>query len=318
MIADPLIATGTIAAKQTSAIGPLAEGVVEQIFVRVGDRVKKGQPLFQTRKSDYLRKVKELEAGLKVGDAELVKAQRDVRRATELVNRGLLATSQKEDAETAYNVAEARLQQAKTSLATAQQALQDTTVRSPFDGAISARYVDEGVYMSNRFSGMGNSAVVQVLECEIAAAILVAPEVELSRLRLGLSGLLYVLGHADPIQSKILILNDLVDPVARTVDFRMAFLNPDCQVKAGQFVRAEVNVDPRQVIVLPRSALRGVEGAYYVYVVEDSTASKFSIQVRDLDATRVEVLSNIELSQSVIVSPQGSVRDGTKVEIIQP
>ena len=37
---DYLIASGTIAAKQTSNIGALAEGVVEQIFVRVGDRVR--------------------------------------------------------------------------------------------------------------------------------------------------------------------------------------------------------------------------------------------------------------------------------------
>lgn len=57
LLTEPVKAFGTIAAKQSSAIGALTEGPVERIFVKVGDRVSRGQPLFRIRQADYQRNV---------------------------------------------------------------------------------------------------------------------------------------------------------------------------------------------------------------------------------------------------------------------
>jgi RND family efflux transporter MFP subunit len=315
MVRDKLVATGTIAAKQTSAIGPLVEGVVEKILVRVGDRVKKGQALFQTRTIDFVRRIDEIEAGISVAEAETAKTQRDLDRISELVRKGLAATATEQDAKTNLNIALARLAQIRTTLLAAQQSFTDTVVRAPFDGAITARYVDEGTYMSNRFSGMGSSSVVQIQECEIAAAILFTPEDNLSKLHLGYSGQLFVAANDMPIESEILIINDRVDPVARTAEFRMAFVNPDCRIKAGQFVRGEVNLPTREVISLSRSSVQSSQGGHYIFVVEDGTALRQSIEISDLDALEVEVLSEISTGVKVIVNPKADLRDGMKVEI---
>ncbi|MBL4679298.1 MAG: efflux RND transporter periplasmic adaptor subunit [Pseudomonadales bacterium] len=314
-VIDTLVATGTIAAKQTSAIGPLVEGVVEKILVRVGDRVKKGQALFQTRNIDYVRRIDEVKAKIKVGQAEVDKAKRDVIRISELVARGLAATSTKEDAATILNIRLAKLTQVVTALSFAEQSYTDTIVRSPFDGAITARYVDEGTYMSNTFSGMGNSAVVQVQECEIAAAILLTPEANLSKLRLGYTGRLFVASISTPIDSKILIINDRVDPVSRMAEFRMAFRNPDCRVKAGQFVRGEIKLPARELVSLSRTSIRKSRDDHYVFVVIDGIVKRRSIEVIDLDAMDVEVLSGIKIGESVVANPKAEIRDGIQVEI---
>lgn len=315
MISDKLVATGTIAAKQTSAIGPLVEGVVDKILVRVGDRVKKGQALFQTRTIEFVRRIDEIEAGIRVAEAETEKAKRDMDRISELVSKGLAATSTEQDAKTNLNIALAKLAQIKTTLFAAQQSFTDTIVRAPFDGAITARYVDEGTYMSNRFSGMGSSSVVQIQECEIAAAILFTPEANLSKLHLGYSGQLFVAANDMPIKSEILVINDRVDPVARTAEFRMAFLNPDCRVKAGQFVRGEVNLPAREAISLSRTSVQSSQGGHYIFVVEDGKAMRQRIEIADLDVLEVEVLSEIAIGAKVIVNPKADLRDGMKVEI---
>jgi len=315
MVRDKLVATGTIAAKQTSAIGPLVEGVVEKILVKVGDRVKKGQALFQTRTVDFVRRIDEIKAGIRVAEAETAKTQRDLDRISELVSKGLAATATEQDAETNLNIALARLAQIRTTLLAAEQSFTDTIVRAPFDGAITARYVDEGTYMSNRFSGMGSSSVVQIQECEIAAAILLTSENNLSKLHLGYSGQLFVAANDMPIESEILIINDRVDPVDRTAEFRMAFLNPDCRIKAGQFVRSEVNLPAREAVSLSRSSVQSSQGGHYIFVVEDGKALRKSIEISDLNVLRVEVLSEISTGVKVIVNPKGDLRDGMKVEI---
>lgn len=315
MVTDKLVATGTIAAKQTSAIGPLVEGVVEKIHVRVGDRVKKGQALFQTRTIDFVRRINEISARIKVAEAETAKAKRDVDRISELVSKGMAATATEEDAKTNFNITLAKLAQIRTTLFAAQQSFTDTIVRAPFDGAITARYVDEGTYMSNRFSGMGSSSVVQIQECEIAAAILFTPEANLSKLHLGYSGQLFVAASDMPIESEILIINDRVDPVARTAEFRMAFLNPDCRVKAGQFVRGEVNLPAREAISLSRTSVQSSQGGHYIFVVDDGKAMRQAIEIADLDVLEVEVLSEISVGAKVIVNPKTDLRDGMKVEI---
>ena len=74
-LAEPLIASGTIAAKQTSNIGALAKSVVERILVRVCDRVQKGDPLFRSRRIDYQHRLIEAEAMRDIAQAEVARAE---------------------------------------------------------------------------------------------------------------------------------------------------------------------------------------------------------------------------------------------------
>ena len=97
-LANPIVADGTIAAKQTSNIGALAEGVVERIFVAVGARVNKGDPLFQTRMSDYQRRLKEVEAARDVALAELENARLLVERRRPLTTKGVVSGAQFDEA----------------------------------------------------------------------------------------------------------------------------------------------------------------------------------------------------------------------------
>jgi RND family efflux transporter MFP subunit len=313
-LAEPLVASGTIAAKQTSNIGVLSQGVVEKFHVRVGDRVKKGQALFQTRRIDYEQRLSEAEAQLDIAIAESANAESAFKRYSVLVNDGSVSRAAYEEVQTTFQIATSNVTLRRTQVATARQALDDTIVRAPFNGAVTARYIDEGVFMANSFSGMGNSAVLQIQECEIAAGILFAPESEVGRLRLGLPGNLYVDGRSAPIPSDIIILNDRVDPQARTVEFRMAFLNEGCAVRAGQSVRAEVDVDPRPALVLPRAVLQGSSTSPYVFKIDGDRARRASVAFRDIDATRIEILSGVSESDLVIVGPLDAMRDGAIVE----
>lgn len=312
-VSQPITVSGTIAAKQTSNIGALADGVVERIFVVVGDRVQKGDRLFQTRQVDYRRRVDEAQANLAIATAKSKNSEKLRQRYANLVEKDAVSRVDFEEVETQALVAEAEVTLRQAQLQTAKQMLQDTIVRAPFDGAITARYIDEGVFMANRFSGMGNSSVVQVLECEIAAAILFAPESKIGSLAIGMEGRLYVDGGSEPIPANIMILNDSVDPQTRTVELRMPFVNEGCAVKAGQSVRAEIAVPERPALVLPRQAIHEGSGSAYVYRVQNGRTLRQPVTFRDLDVDRVEVLAGLESADVVALNSSQTLKDGMEV-----
>jgi RND family efflux transporter MFP subunit len=312
-VSQPITVSGTIAAKQTSNIGALADGVVDRIFVVVGDRVQKGDRLFQTRQVDYRRRVDEAQANLAIATAKSMNAEKLRQRYANLIESEAVSRVDFEEVETQALVAEAEVTLRQAQLQTAKQMLQDTIVRAPFNGAITARYIDEGVFMANRFSGMGNSSVVQVRECEIAAAILFAPESKIGSLAIGMEGRLYVDGASEPIPANIMILNDSVDPQTRTVELRMPFVNEGCAVKAGQSVRAEITAPERPALVMPRQAIHEGSGSAYVYRVQNGRTLRQPVTFRDLDVDRVEVLTGLESTDVVALDSSQTLRDGMEV-----
>lgn len=308
-------ATGTMAAKRSSNIGALTEGVIEKVYVRVGDRVKAGDPLFQTRPATYERLVREAEAAVKLADAQVLQAQRNFNRATDLASSNAGSKAKREDAETQLKIAEATRDQSVAALETAKQNLDDTTVKAPFDGVVTDRMVDEGVYLTNRFSMGAQSAVIQLMEANVVAAILRVPESALERLRLGLRGRLFISGSKEPLDSEIIILNDKVDFQSRTAEFRMAVLNADYRIKPGQFVRAEVDTDPITVLAMPRAALRGSPSERYVFVSVEGRAERRPVTVVDLDLETVAVVQGLAAGDVVIDGAAPGIVEGAPVTV---
>lgn len=311
----PIIATGTIAAKQTSLIGPLVEGVIDDIYVRVGDRVKKGDHLFQTRTKDYERQVREAEAAFELAKAERSQAERNFERTEKLAKSHNVSESRLEIALTELEVARARTAQVEATLETARQNLQNTTVLAPFDGSITTRYVDEGVYLTNRFSTGEQSAVIELQESHIVVAVMRAPEAAAAQLKLGLKAKIWITGFEHPFASEVFIINDKIDHRSRTVEFRLPIENADLKIKTGQFVRGQVATESRKIVVLPKSALRGGFSRHFVYKVVGDVAEATDVKIEELDADNVRVLSGLQVGDKVVDGNTSQVFDDAPLSL---
>lgn len=317
LLSEPVEAFGTIAARQRSAIGALVEGPVERIFVQVGDRVSRGDPLLRIRQADYRRRVAEAQAAVDLASAQAVEAERQYDRVMALAPRGFVSRARVDQAETELAVARAQRTQAQTTLATARQALEDTVVRAPYDGVITARLVDEGVYLNNRFSMGGQSAAIELQELGIVAAIVNAPQEHVDEFRRNLPAKVYVEGFDQPFDSIVYIINDRVDPEARTVELRLPIRNPAYRVSSGLSARAEIAVPPRQAIVLPRSAVLGDSAAAYVFVVENGQALQRAVEADSIDLDRMRITAGLEEGERVVRAPPATLRNGDPVSVRQ-
>lgn len=301
-VQDTVIGTGTIAARQSSNIGVSVEGIVERIFVRVGDRVAKGDPLFRTRQVDYELARDELASARDLANAQLELAELAFSRVSDLHQRGNAPTARLDEARANLKVARAQAGMAAAKYARAEQNLADTIVRAPFEGVVTERYVDEGVYMSKRF-GTGGSAIVQVQEIFIVAAIVRIPERHVERIGLGTPGRLKVDGIETIFESEIDIFNDRIDHRTRTIEVRLAIANRDYAIKPGLFVRAELFPEARRVLLIPRGAVLGARSSPHVFVLANMKASERQITVREFDAGSYEVLSGLSEGERVLAGP---------------
>lgn len=329
-IIEPVVGTGSISASQKSNIGPSVSGILEKTFVAVGDRVKQGDPLFEIRKTDYVIRLQEAQFQVKLAEADFTNAKAEYERISELKSSGVVSKGQMDKIQAQYSVSEARLGIARANLAKARQALDDTTVRAPYDGVIVYQYKYDGEYMSVMGGppgmgdgggapgggGGGGRGVFDISKIDIVAAIVEIPETKLRFVRLGTPGIVRIDGMGKEYPSQVHVINDQVDTVSRKVQLRLAILNPDYAIKPGLFARATLTSDPRRAITLDRRAVLGPQDAQYVFVAVDGHAKQTKITSRELDARRVEILEGLTPEDHVLMGPNLTrVRDGDAISV---
>jgi len=296
----PILATGTVMAAKTSNIGPQIEGPIEEIYVRVGDRVNKGDALFRTRDAVLKLQLQELVASSALYAAESRNAQIEFNRVSDLRKKGVASGAQFDTSAVALETARARVDITASKLAQVEQSIDDAIVRAPYTGVITERFVDEGVFISSRASGMGNSAVVQVKQADPVVVVWNIAAKYLPEITLGAKVKIRINGIPDVIDSEIHIINDRIDIASRSIDARSVVNNDGYKIKPGLFARAEIFPKPHNVVLLPRSLLRGPPNDPYVLLYENGKERIRHLTIRDYNTDSVEVLSGLETGMRVL------------------
>jgi RND family efflux transporter MFP subunit len=227
--------------------------------------------------------------------------------------------------------AKASLDGAQASLKQAELNLQRTQIRAPFDGRVRTKKVDLGQYISP------GAALATVYAVDYAEVRLPIPDNEMGyldccldyrsknpatlninvTLKANYAGRDYkwsgkivrVEGEIDPLSHMITLVARVEDPYGR--DHRSD--RPPLAV--GLFVEAEIRGKlVRDVVVIPRSALRGTEN---VLVIDDENKLHFrTVDVLRKDSETVVISSGLEPGERICISPLEAVVEGMKVRVL--
>ncbi len=304
-------ASGSLMARRESRIGAEVRGRIQEVFVRVGDRVGAGDPLFQIAPKTYQVTLRQAEAGLDLARSERRQIEADFERRRILYRKDVVSIDELNRAETQVAVAKARERQAAEAVAMARHDLEQTLVIAPFDGSIAERLADEGTTALVQ----PQTVVIVLQETAVLEAEANLPEGQLAVVRVGDPARVHVEGLAEAIQTRIASVGDTIDPETRTYRVGMLVPNPDHRLKAGTF--AHIDIEPqakRQVILLPRDAVRSEGGRTRVLVVRDGRAEAISVQLGIVSGDNAEVLDGILVDNEVIVGESArSIAPGMQV-----
>lgn len=140
------LAAASWAADRVPLTTPVS-GVVKEVYVQVGQRVKKGDRLLALDDTRLKASVMQAEAGVMRARQEAEDAGRDLKRAQDLYDRGVSSTTELDAAKLKHARAAANAQEAEARLIIAQKNLEDSVLKAPFDGVIRGREAEPGMYV---------------------------------------------------------------------------------------------------------------------------------------------------------------------------
>lgn len=163
-------------------VGSRISGVVRRLFVRIGDRVEKGQLLAELDDRDLVARRAEALAALQLAEANLDYARADLARKRELRAGALLAPSDLDVAERAFAVAEQQRAGARASLDVAITQLGYGRIVAPIDGVVASVATQEGETVAASFAAPTFVTLVDLTRLEVWAYV---DETDIGRIRIG-------------------------------------------------------------------------------------------------------------------------------------
>lgn len=289
---------GTLEANEHAQLASESQGQVTAVEADLGDRVQKGQVLARVR-TDVL------EAKLREAEASMAEASADEGRAQPLRSQGIIAPQEYEKIRTALEVARARRDLLRIELERA-------TVRSPFDGSVSARLVNLGDYVQ---PGTAMFRVVQDDPLKFRGEL---PERDVPALSIGQEVRIIVDAYPDEkFMGKVSRVGAASDPAARALAFEVLVPNADHRIRPGFFGRGDLVLRrDAHAVAVPRSAVTTFAGVTKLFVVENGVAHEKPIVLgADLGDGWVEVTEGVSQGEQVATSGLSRLTEGAEVTV---
>ena len=275
-------------------------GVVLKINVEEGDHVVAGQVLAQLD-SDRQR------LAVKQSEANLNKLENDFKRQQELIGRKLISQD-------VFDRSRYDLDTQRAAYDIAKLELSYTEIRAPIGGVVSKRMVKVGNLIQL------NQPLFKIDDFDPLEAMINVPEREMRLIAADQPVQMLVDALPDAVfTGEVARVSPVVDATTGTFRVVAQFKDASGQLRSGMFGRVRIIYDQRaDVLVVPRSALVGDDKDASVFVVEDDTAKRRKVRLGYADGGKVEVTEGIKDGEQVVTLGQAALRDGAKVQVINP
>lgn len=183
--ADPAVKATGVIKPMTGAevrVGSRVSGVVQRLYVRIGDRVEKGQLLAELDDRDLMARRREAAAALELARANLDYTNADLARKRELHASALLAPSELDVSQRAFAVAEQQVAGARASLQFATTQLGYSRIVAPIAGVVSSVSTQEGETVAASFAAPTFLTLLDLVRLEVWAYV---DETDVGRIRTG-------------------------------------------------------------------------------------------------------------------------------------
>jgi RND family efflux transporter MFP subunit len=306
-------------------------GYVDRILVDIGDHVIEGEVLATLEIPEMGSQFAQTEHELAQGQAEVTKAEAEATLQKLAVARshGLRAkdaiTEQDLDeararalkAKADLELTRARRESAAARVAELRTVMQYATLRAPFAGVVTRRFVDRGALV--QASSSNNSPLLIVARTDTMRVVADVPEPDVPFITRGNPAVLTVAAlPGRTFESRISRYAEALDPVSRTMRTEVDVSNVDGTLRPGMYGTVTIAMETHaNAITVPEVVVRREKTRAVVYIVDGDRAATRIVTPGLAAEGRLEILEGIGDADRVITSGASGLSEGTPVQVVE-
>ncbi|HUJ28566.1 MAG TPA: efflux RND transporter periplasmic adaptor subunit [Myxococcales bacterium] len=282
-------------------------GRISSIRAQPGDKVQKGAPLAGLLSPDLGSAL----ADVRKAEADVIAADHELQRQTELVAVHAGAQRDLEQAEDTQRKARAELDRARqrTHMLSRDPGTQEFILRSPIKGEVIARNVNPGAEVQGQYSGGTSPELFTVGSLDQVWAFADVFEIDLPQVKEGARVSVSVVAYPDrKFEGRIDWIAGALDPATRTAKVRATLDNRDHALRPEMYATVAIAVPRARALAIPREAVLRL-GDQLVVIAQvgrdESGMTRFARRVVKVDESVtgdfVPVISGLQAGDTVVV-----------------
>ncbi len=305
---------GTLQPLRTVNVNAQVDGEIEEVLVREGDPVKKGQVLARFSTLELSAHLNERIAALDGAKAQQGLAEKNFEKVQNLFQKKYISPSDFDTAQNQLTIAVSNVKAAESGVDLAKKSLSDAEVKSPLDGIISERFAEPGQRTAMHVKLF---VVVNLAELEFTASV---PTSEIPLVRVGQEASFIVDGFGlRSFSATLTRINPMALSGSRSYYIYLSVANKDQVLRGGMLAKGNLVIEERKgVLAVPSTALRdNANGGKSLYLIQNNQITETPVETGliDTNSGRVEITHGISLGATVL-NNRAKVESGRSVRLL--
>jgi multidrug efflux system membrane fusion protein len=317
-----LTGVGTVIAFNTVVVHSQIQGQIVSINFTEGQTVHTGDLLAQIDPRPYQAQIDQVTATRDRDQAQLVNAQANFARYTQLGDKGWATPQLVETQKAQVAQLQAAIKADEALIEAAKVQLSYTRLTSPIDGVVGIRQIDIG----NVIHPTDPNGLVVVTQIEPISLIFTLPETDLPKIQQQqekTKGPLTVLAYSQDNTIKLdegtlgLVNNQIIQTTG-SIQLKANFPNKAHRLWPGELVNARLLLDTRHNgLTVPASVVQQGQKGSYAYVINpNNTVEIRPVTVAQTSDGQALIDSGLTANEQVVTDGQYKLQPGTKVTIL--
>jgi membrane fusion protein, multidrug efflux system len=317
-----LTGVGTVIAYNTDVVRAQIQGQIISINFTEGQTVHAGDLLAQIDPRPYQALIDQYTGNLERDQAQLVNAQTNLKRYTQLGDKGWATPQLVETQQAQVGELQAAIKSDQALIDAAKVQLSYTRLTSPIDGVVGIRQIDVG----NIISPSNTNGLVVVTQLHPISLIFTLPETSLPQIqqqqqktKTPLPVLAYSQDNTIKLDEGVLgLVNNEILQTTGSIQLKANFGNSANKLWPGELVNARLLVDTRHNgLTVPAAVVQqGAKGPYAYVVNPDNTVAIRPIKVAQISDGQALIDSGLKANEQVVIDGQYKLQPGTHVTLL--
>lgn len=275
-------------------ISPSLTGIIEKIYVEVGDRVRKGDTLVRMDQNQ-------------LNTTRLAYANLQIE-----MNRVRMLLESEAISQQTYDQTKLSFDQTAESLRFLEE---NTFVLAQYDGVISAKSYEDGELYA------GAQPILRLTQINELKAYVNVPETYFPLVKKGMKVNVYSDIYPDKVfPATIEIVYPTIDPASHTFTLKLRIPNSSELIRPGMYVSTVLDLGRTEALVVPYQAVLRLIGSNnrYVFVDEGGVAKRVFVEIGERHDQTIEISSDsLKVGDPIVTTGQAKLVDGVKLNVVQ-